>query len=161
MLIVNSQHSKCLPISFYISWTVLSILLGTSIYVFLRPTTPVFFKWIYWLGLGNELEVARQNTLQYTALFPTWFLYALPDGLWAFGYTLFMFGFWLGKNSKLAYFWLCSVPLLIFGFEILQLLHTISGTFCWADMAFYTFGILFAYLLITTYRNYYYEKEIT
>lgn len=160
-MITTTTSKKYIPFRYNALFAALAIFLGALIYIYLRPTIPAFFKWIYWLGLGGELETARLNTLKYSASFPNWFLYSFPDGLWAFAYALLMFGFWLGKTSKLAIFWMATVPLLIFGFEISQLTSTIPGTFCRADMAFQALGILLAFFSITNYRTKYYEENFT
>ncbi len=141
--------------------SILALILGATIYLFLRPTTPYFFRWIDWIGLGNWLHNARNYSLNFTAYFPNWILYSLPDGLWAFAYALLILQFWMDKKTLLSYIWISSIPLLIFGFEIFQTLNIARGTFCWKDMGFQFIGILFAYILMLTYQKNQNEKKTT
>ena len=48
------------------------------------------------------------------------------------------------------YFWFMSIPVLVLGFEVLQLTGDLKGTFCWSDMFWGVLGITFG--LLTTYR---------
>jgi hypothetical protein len=57
------------------------------------------------------------------------------NGLWAFAYALLITGIWSGSESWLKYFWMASIPVLVFGYEILQYFGTIPGTFCIQDLA--------------------------
>ena len=131
------------------TWPValLALLVGGFIYIFLRPVPPIFFYWIQQIGFTEGLESARSTTLTITPLLPGWVVYSLPQGLWAFSYTLIMVGIWGRKRNLLAIFWLATIPLLVFGFEVLQLAGVISGTYCPEDMLFNTAGILFGVLV--------------
>ena len=82
-----------------------------------------------------------------------WVVYSLPQGLWAFSYTLIMVGIWGGKRSSLAIFWLGTIPLLVFGFEVLQLAGEIRGTYCPEDMLFSAAGILLGVLASVRLRK--------
>ena len=120
----------------------LALLIGGFIYIFLRPVPPIFMNWFHLIGLTEWLEDVRLNTLTITPYLPMWVIYSLPQGLWAFAYTLIMVGIWGRKRNLLAIFWLATIPLLVYGFELLQLAGVISGTYCPEDMLFNTAGIL-------------------
>lgn len=154
--ISNNNYSK-----FRMFLSVLALILGATIYLFFRPTSPLFFKWIDCIGLGNCLHIARNYSLNFTAYFPNWVLYSLPDGLWAFAYALLILQFWMGKKTRISYIWISTIPLLIFGFEISQTINSVHGTFCWTDMGFQFIGILFAYILLLTHKTSRDEEKTT
>ena len=79
-------------------------------------------------------------------------LYSLPDGLWAFAYTIIIIAIWKGNKSYLRFFWYVSIPTLIFGFELLQLSGKFPGTFCIHDLAFCLAGII-AGIIIAKNKN--------
>jgi hypothetical protein len=121
--------------------------LGGAIYLFFRSTVPTFFYKIHFAGFEEKLISVRQTSVSFGLHFPNWTIYSLPNGLWAFAYTLLILFFWWGSTSKQKYFWLASIPALVFGFEILQLTAIPTGTFCWQDIVSGIIGILFALLI--------------
>lgn len=46
------------------------------------------------------------------------------------------------------YFWFMSIPVLIFGFEILQFTGALRGTFCLIDIIWGAIGILAAIAMV-------------
>lgn len=127
---------------FYIFLSVLAVLLGGIIYILFRPSEPVFFSWISAFGFDSLLLTVRQYSHYQNLLLPEWIVFSLPNGLWAFAYSLLIMGIWWGSKSVLRYFWIASVPLLVLGFEILQYVGIIHGTFCLEDIAFGVAGII-------------------
>jgi hypothetical protein len=125
---------------FFVS--ILSVIAGGMLYVSFRPAVPVFFRWIRLMGLGDNLTDFREQSLTWVHVLPSWFIYSLPNGLWAFSYTLIVIVIWSGSKSWLRYIWYASVPLLVFGFELLQLTGIIRGTFCLWDLTLGAGGIL-------------------
>jgi hypothetical protein len=73
---------------------------------------------------------------------PNWFVYSLPDGLWAFAYALFITNIWSGSRSRLKIFWMSTIPVLVLGFEFLQYAGIVRGTFCLQDLALGIMGII-------------------
>jgi hypothetical protein len=134
---------------FYIYPAVLALLLGGMIYILLRATEPVFFRWIRAVGLGGWFNVARHSSVSLRHIFPEWIVFSLPNGLWAFAYALIITGIWSDSKSWLKYFWLASIPLLVLGYEILQYTGTIPGTFCMQDIAMGTAGLITGILVGT------------
>ena len=116
------------PNRFYIFIAVLAILMGGMIYIFLRPSEHVFF--------------ARHYPLSQSLHLPELIIFSLPNGLWAFAYALIITRIWLGSKSWLKYFWMASIPVLVIGFEVLQLAGIISGTFSMQDIAFGLVGLV-------------------
>ncbi len=78
---------------------------------------------------------------------PGWFLYSLPNGLWAFAYALLISGVWAGSCSPLRYLWFATIPLLVIGFECLQGTGVLDGVFSLIDLGFGFTGLLFGILI--------------
>jgi hypothetical protein len=109
----------------FILLSVIAVLSGGMIYVLLRPAGHVFFY--------------RFIPVQSV---PEWIVFSLPNGLWAFAYALLITGIWSGSKSLLRYFWMATIPLLVLGFEFLQLAGIIPGTFCMQDVALGAAGLI-------------------
>lgn len=143
----------------YFLLSAIALLSGGIIYIFFRKSEPVFFNWIRAAGLDNLLNFARNGSLSLTRHLPEWVVYSLPNGLWAFSYALLITVIWKGSNSWLKYFWIASIPILVLGFEILQLAGFIPGTFCIQDIALgiagLTIGIIVGMKII---KSNYHEK---
>jgi len=122
--------------------SILSIAFGGIIYILFRPTEPIFFGWIKTVGLGHELTTLRELHLFFTNTVPEWLIYSLPNGLWAFSYSVIICHIWWRSQSILKFFWIATIPLLVLGFEFLQLTEILSGTFCWQDLSFGVAGII-------------------
>ena len=134
----------------------LALIAGGMLYISFRSADIVLFRWIRFVGLDSSLTSFRERSLAYLHLMPPWIVYSLPNGLWAFAYTLIVLTIWAGSHSWLRYLWYATVPLLVFGFEGLQLTGMIRGTFCYIDLAFGAAGIL-AGLLINHFN---YKRRI-
>jgi hypothetical protein len=119
----------------YFCLSAIALLAGGIIYILFRTSKPVFFNWISSVGLDGWLNSARNRSLSLTPLLPDWIVFSLPNGLWAFAYALLITAIWSGSKSPLRYFWMASIPLLVLGYEILQLAGIIPGTFCIQDVA--------------------------
>jgi hypothetical protein len=133
---------------------------GGLIYILLRPSEHGFFSWINALGLDRWFNHARSLSPSFSHLLPDWFVFSLPNGLWAFAYALLITGIWSGSKSWLRYFWLASIPVLVLGFEIMQYPGIIPGTFCIQDIALGLIGLAFGIFIgtIKTKNNNYHEK---
>jgi hypothetical protein len=133
--------------------TLLAVLSGGVIYILFRPVEPLFFNWIHDMGAGNILSGIRKFSLPMLNHIPGWLIFSLPNGLWAFAYTLIIGTIWLGSQSQLRYFWLATIPILVFGYELLQLINVLPGTFCLLDTAFGLTGIFAGMYLIFKLKN--------
>ncbi|MFH0759189.1 MAG: hypothetical protein V2B15_18015 [Bacteroidota bacterium] len=118
-----------------------ALLLGAFIYIFLRPSESLFFNWMHAIGLDRWLKYLRLHSLSQIPQVPTWIVYSLPNGLWAFAYALLIKNIWSGSKSWFNYFWTASIPVLVLGFEILQYAGIIHGTFSLQDIAFSLAGL--------------------
>jgi hypothetical protein len=104
------------------------------IYILLRPARPVLFHWFSAAGLDYRFTPVIP--------FPEWIVFSLPSGLWAFAYALLITGIWSGSRSRIRYIWMATIPLLVLGFEVLQLAGIIPGTFCMQDLALGAIGLI-------------------
>jgi hypothetical protein len=139
-----------------------ALLLGGIIYVLLYSSQPAFLAWIPKAGFKNWLNVARHSTLASGLHLPQWIIYSLPDGLWAFAYALLITGIWNRSNSRIKYFWMSTIPVLVIGFEILQYTGRIKGTFSFMDIAFEISGLLIGiYTAVIITKPTYHEKSIS
>ena len=132
----------------YILWSALAVFAGGIIYILFRPTEPVFLNWFRAIGIENWLGIVREQSLSFTHVLPQWLVYSLPNGLWAFAYTSIVLIIWKGSSSFLKYFWYLSIPILVFGFELLQLTGYLQGTFCLYDVTWGVLGITLGMLTV-------------
>lgn len=120
----------------------LAVVTGGAIYILFRPVEPLFFSWANEVGAGNMLSNIRRFTLPLKGYIPEWILFSLPNGLWAFAYVLILATIWSGSKSGLRYLWYATIPVLVLGYELLQLTEILTGTFCLLDFAFGLAGII-------------------
>ncbi len=127
---------------FYILPAALALMLGGIIYILFRASEPIFFSWMSAVGLDNWINFVRHYSISKSTLLPEWIIFSLPNGLWAFGYALIISGIWSGSKSRVRYFWLASIPVLVLGYEVLQFAKIIPGTFCIQDIALGVAGLV-------------------
>jgi len=125
----------------------LAVFVGGLIYILFRPVEPVFFNWFSTVGIENWLSIVREKSLSFYSFLPQWIVYSLSNGLWAFAYTIIVLSIWTGSNSFLKYFWYLSIPVLVFGFELLQLTGELQGTFCLNDIIWGAIGITIGFIM--------------
>jgi len=143
-----------------IGLSLLALAIGGLIYLYLRPSVHVYSDWIRGIGLDDWYNSLRVSALSQSLQTPDWFVFALPNGLWAFAYSLLITRIWSGSRSFLKYFWFASMPGLVFGFELLQYSGVIHGTFSLQDLAFGAAGIVFGrFVGIQLNKLKYYEKS--
>ena len=126
---------------------ILAILLGGMIYILFRESDIAAFHWLSSTRMDEWIREIRSLEAGSKLGLPSWVIYSLPDGLWAFAYTLIISSLWISKRSRIKWVWLSTIPLLIFGFEILQYLKILPGTFCRADLLSGAAGILAGVLI--------------
>lgn len=121
--------------------SLLALLAGGAIYLFLRPGEFVFHHWLEAIGLEGLFSPNGSAGSPVRNRLPDWILYSLPNGLWAFAYTFLIIGIWQGSSSPVRYFWFATIPILVFGFELLQLAGVLRGTFSYMDLALSFLGL--------------------
>ena len=152
-LSVNSFNRAYVFLSAFALW------LGGIIYLLLRSSEHVFFRWISAAGIEKWFMLARHHTHSLNLHLPEWIVFSLPNGLWAFSYSLLITCIWSGSKSRLRYFWMASIPVLVLGYEVLQYAGIIHGTFCIQDIAFGVAGLIGGILLgIKTTKSKNHEK---
>ena len=117
-----------------------SLFLGLLIYMLWRPVPVRFFHWLDQAGLGSLLNAVRTYNMSYQ-LIPEWAIFSLPNGLWAFSYSLLMTYIWWGRNTTASSFWLGTIPVVGLGYELSQGLGLLPGTFCLQDLLFCVLGV--------------------
>jgi hypothetical protein len=105
------------------------------------------FHWVSTIGLYSSVIKARA-IFDIGYLIPGWVIYSLPNGLWAYSFMFFISFIWGDVKSLGKIIFIVLVVILSVGSELGQLFGLIPGTFCLADMFFYTFG-LFAGVFIS------------
>lgn len=121
--------------------SVVAIATGGMIYLWLRPGSIRFFSWMEWAGFSELVEALRKPVPQPPEIMADWMVYSLPNGLWAFSYALIIGRLWWGRKASMRYFWLSSIPLVGMGYELLQYLGAIPGTFCYQDLLMCATGV--------------------
>ncbi len=135
------KYHKLLLINF-----ILPISFGTLIYLLFRPLHLTVFHWAQTIGMYSTVIKARA-LFDIGYLMPEWVIYSLPNGLWAYSFMFFMSFIWGDAKSLSKTFFIVLVVVLTVGSEVGQLLGLVPGSFCLADMLFYTFGLFAGYLL--------------
>lgn len=129
-----------------------SLSAGIMIYILFRVRSLRIFSWLKMLHLDFHSEVKPFET---ESPFFSFFVYSLPDGLWALSAFLLL-GTVLKENKKLFYFYSFIFLCLSIFFELAQLSGLIAGTFDFMDI----FVILLAYFLgITLYKIFFKEDS--
>ena len=133
-----------------ISFITASILLiiGGFIYLSYRPLSLAMFRWTNTTADTHWLMSIRQVVPQDM---PDWIVYALPDGLWACSYTIFIGTIW-DFNIQRCMYLLFLIPLLGIISEFLQGCSMLPGIFDWIDLIAYTSGLIIG-LIFLTYIN--------
>jgi len=125
-----------------------AVISGGLIYILFHASEPLFFRWMRAAGSDHWLCFIRSKSLSLGPHLPEWIVYSLPGGLWAFAYALMISAIWSGSRSRLKTFWMASIPLLILGFECLQYIRIIPGTFCLQDLALGMAGMISGITLV-------------
>jgi hypothetical protein len=111
------------------------------------------FSWYETIGLGGLTKELRKLTFQFSDKIPEWILFSLPDGLWIFSYVSLMLFIWQNSVSIKNIFWISIIPILAIGSEIGQLFGLVPGTFDFADLLLYLFGMTLPFMFFTKSIN--------
>lgn len=124
--------------TYIILLSILSLISGGFIYLFLRKPPAVFQAVIpkNYMTAIRELSLARNLSTNT----PDWVIYNLPDCLWMFSFTLAICVIWDFKLHRQSKFWLAVCFLSGIGFEILQHMSLVPGVFDWKDLIFIISG---------------------
>jgi hypothetical protein len=161
---MDSNHNRAstkFAIRILMLLSAITVFSGGMIYILFRPSEPIFFDWVNAIGFESWLSEIRDRTLSIGHIFPHWFIYSLPSGLWAFGYTAIVGSIWTGSKSVLKFFWFGSIPALVFGFELLQQTGEIPGTFSMSDIIWSAIGITTGFITVylTIQRSFLFKRK--
>jgi len=131
----------------------LTLLAGGLIYILFRTSSLKMFSWYETIGLGGLTIELRKMTSQFADKIPEWILFSLPDGLWIFSYVSLMLFIWRNSVSIKNIFWISIIPILAIGSEIGQLFGLVSGTFDFADLLLYLFGMTLPFIFFNKSIN--------
>ncbi len=122
----------------------LLILMGGAIYLCYRPLSLRMFRWAHLTDSTQWLTSLRETV---PSSLPDWVVFALPDGLWACSYTIFIGILWNFSFPKCLPFALI-IPLIGVASELLQKISLLPGVYDVADLISYTAGGLLGVLYI-------------
>lgn len=131
----------------------LPVILGGFIYFLLRPGSIIFYSWLEYFNVYNTIYNLRLAIPSYLFFFPNWFIYSLPNGLWAFSYTAIIVTFWATRTEIVKYFWFSTIPIICMGYEAMQYMGVIKGTFCLTDLSFCFLGMILGLTIYKKRRN--------
>lgn len=124
----------------------ISLFLSLIIYLLFRT------KSIWLIGFMESrflyLHNFRKSTLEFNNQMPSWVIFNLPDGLFAFSYTSLMAAIWTEHKRKVI--WILLLPVLLIAIEILQKLQFTKGTFDPLDIVFI---LIFTFLTFLITKN--------
>ena len=126
--------------------SILTLITGGMIYILFRTSSLKMFSWYQTIGLDELTNELRKFTFQFADKIPEWILFSLPDGLWIFSYVSLMLFIWKNSVSIKNIFWISIIPILAIGSEIGQLFGLVSGTFDFADLLLYLFGMTLPFI---------------
>ena len=141
----NHAAVKAKRINWFIA--VLAVLAGGMIYILCRPIEITSVHWIRSILPVKLASLLAPHPTVFGIDLPGWIVFSLPDGLWAFAYTLIVLTIWLNDNYVTKYFWYATIPILTVGSEILQWPGIIPGTFCVIDLVFISLGVFTGILI--------------
>lgn len=146
-------------ISNIMAYVLLPIFIGGLIYIVSRSKSLKMFDWFEKINLSNEVSIIRDYFSNVEL--PNWIIYNLPDFLWVFSFTSFLFIIWNKKIEKENLFYLLFPMGIGVLSEFGQLFYIINGTFDKVDILFYVFGGLSSIYIISKFKINNYEKKVT
>ncbi|PHR20653.1 MAG: hypothetical protein COA38_19370 [Fluviicola sp.] len=142
--------------------SLVSLIIGGSIYLLFRDPSLIFFGWIDDLGLLSEVKSLQRSMNSIKSGLPNWVIFSLPDGLWLFSYVCFMLHLWRKSLRWSGLIWVCILPIFSLVFEVLQSVDESLGTFDWIDLLLYFCSSIIPFVVFSKSINFNtYSKLIT
>lgn len=118
-----------------------------------RTDSLSIFRLFELIGLDNWLNSIREKTMMWNI--NSFIKYSLPDGLWVYSFSYFIFNIWFAETKeKIMKYLFISIPLLCgVGGELMQLAWPIVGTFDWQDLLVSLGAYLLAFAVIKFTRQ--------
>ena len=136
--------------------SIITLSIGTLIYLLFRVSTLKVFSWLNFLGIDFVNNDLRKKSINYMPKIPDWFIFSLPDGIWIFSYVLVMIAIWNFTLNKKSIFWMTIIPLVAIFSEIFQIFDFIPGTFDFVDLSFYILGFILPFIIFKKHFNFKY-----
>ena len=136
--------------------SIITLSIGTLIYLLFRVSTLKVFSWLNFLGIDFVNNDLRKKSINYMPKIPDWFIFSLPDGIWIFSYILVMISIWNFTLNKKSIFWMTIIPLVAIFSEIFQIFDFIPGTFDFVDLSFYILGFILPFIIFKKHFNFKY-----
>lgn len=136
--------------------SIITLSIGTLIYLLFRVSTLKVFSWLNFLGIDFVNNDLRKKSINYMPKIPDWFIFSLPDGIWIFSYVLVMISIWNFTLNKKSIFWMTIIPLVAIFSEIFQIFGFIPGTFDFVDLSFYILGFILPFIIFKKHFNFKY-----
>ena len=136
--------------------SIITLSIGTLIYLLFRVSTLKVFSWLNFLGIDFVNNDFRKKSINYMPKIPDWFIFSLPDGIWIFSYVLVMISIWNFTLNKKSIFWMTIIPLVAIFSEIFQIFDFIPGTFDFVDLSFYILGFILPFIIFKKHFNFKY-----
>ena len=136
--------------------SIITLSIGTLIYLLFRVSTLKVFSWLNFLGIDFVNNDLRKKSINYMPKIPDWFIFSLPDGIWIFSYVLVMISIWNFTLNKKSIFWMTIIPLVAIFSEIFQIFDFIPGTFDFVDLSFYILGFILPFIIFKNHFNFKY-----
>ena len=119
----------------YLFHVVAPLLVGSFIYIAFRSESLLVFQWLNFLELEELTHSIRQQFS--TKDLSGWALYSLPDGLWTWAATGWLWIIWRKNNL-----WTFSPIIIALCSECGQFFQIVPGEFDWLDCLSYVIGCL-------------------
>jgi len=130
---------------YYCFFSLISLIIGISIYIFFRGLNILLFEWVSKPTIFGIINIHLPSSILTGII-----LYNLPDMLWVLS-GLFLLRFIWFNNRKWQNIYIYCFYGVAFIFETMQLLNNFPGTFDIMDLFFMGIGALFENLL---YKNF-------
>lgn len=136
--------------------------LAVLIYLLFRTKAHIFLKSVHLDTFSYFVKDIQSSFMCYKKLFPSWFIYSLPDGLWTYSITCsyVRLSFCDINIFKRRIFFVLG-PILSISIEIAQYFKIFPGTFDMVDIYFIFIAIVIAYFSIFIHMSLSVHKENT
>src|SRR5947207_14086979 len=108
---MRTERTMCICLA------VVSLLTGSVIYIFFRPTSLLMFHWAASIGLMDPIERLRSHPPLATGRLLPWVIYSLPFACWVFSYLLCIEAIWWRTGSQWRDLWFWCIQAAPFASE--------------------------------------------
>lgn len=128
------------------SFSLASLIIGSSIYLLFRDKDLLIFKWLDCLKLMPLINKLRN---QYSDIHIFYCVkYNLPASLWLLSYMLIIDIIWGETNKNLKKYFILLMPILSILSEFMQMVKILPGTFDILDVLSYCLAIIIFIIIV-------------